>query len=198
MMMGTSLQNQMIHFTPLVVLVLSIFSSVSESNQFCEAGIGYGNSECRVSSSSSSKILINGGTVVNAHHQEIADVYVEDGIIATVKPEIKVGDDVTVLDATGKFVMPGGIDPHTNLAMEFMGTETIDDYFGGQAATLAGGTMHIDFVILGALMVNDELLLEGLKKKCKSLGALAMVHAENYFGDAKCTTYGCHTKCPNC
>ncbi|GMP91483.1 hypothetical protein CsSME_00042165 [Camellia sinensis var. sinensis] len=241
MMMGTSLQTQMIHFTSLVVLVLSIFSSVSESNQFCEAGIGYGNSECGVSSSSSSKILIKGGTVVNAHHQEIADVYVEDGIIAAVKPNIKVGDDVTVLDATGKFVMPGGIDPHTHLAMEFMGTETIDDYFSGQAAALAGGTtMHIDFVIpvkgslsagfeayvgkakkacmdygfhmaitkwdetvskemeimvkekginsfkfflayKGALMVKDELLLEGLKK-CKSLGALAMVHAEN--GDA--------------
>lgn len=214
---------------------------MSECNQFCEAGIGYGNSECGVSSSSSSKILIKGGTVVNAHHQEIADVYVEDGIIAAVKPNIKVGDDVTVLDATGKFVMPGGIDPHTHLAMEFMGTETIDDYFSGQAAALAGGTtMHIDFVIpvkgslsagfeayvgkakkacmdygfhmaitkwdetvskemeimvkekginsfkfflayKGALMVNDELLLEGLKK-CKSLGALAMVHAEN--GDA--------------
>ncbi|RVW92912.1 Dihydropyrimidinase [Vitis vinifera] len=152
-----------------------------------------------------------------------------------------VGDDVTVLDATGKFVMPGGIDPHTHLAMEFMGTETIDDFFSGQAAALAGGTtMHIDFVIpvkgslskgleaykdkakkscmdygfhmaitkwdenvsremeimvkekginsfkfflayKGALMINDELLLEGLKK-CKSLGALAMVHAEN--GDA--------------
>lgn len=214
---------------------------MSGCNQFCEAGIGYGNSECGVSSSSSSKILIKGGTVVNAHHQEIADVYVEDGIIAAVKPNIKVGDDVTVLDATGKFVMPGGIDPHTHLAMEFMGTETIDDYFSGQAAALAGGTtMHIDFVIpvkgslsagfeayvgkakkacmdygfhmaitkwdetvskemeimvkekginsfkfflayKGALMVNDELLLEGLKK-CKSLGALAMVHAEN--GDA--------------
>ncbi|KAL7202719.1 hypothetical protein ACSBR1_034233 [Camellia fascicularis] len=241
MMMRTSLQTQKIHFTSLVVLVLSIFSSVSECNQFCEAGIGYGNSECGVSSSSSSKILIKGGTVVNAHHQEIADVYVEDGIIAAVKPNIKVGDDVTVLDATGKFVMPGGIDPHTHLAMEFMGTETIDDYFSGQAAALAGGTtMHIDFVIpvkgslsagfeayvgkakkacmdygfhmaitkwdetvskemeimvkekginsfkfflayKGALMVNDELLLEGLKK-CKSLGALAMVHAEN--GDA--------------
>ncbi|KAL7202720.1 hypothetical protein ACSBR1_034233 [Camellia fascicularis] len=234
MMMRTSLQTQKIHFTSLVVLVLSIFSSVSECNQFCEAGIGYGNSECGVSSSSSSKILIKGGTVVNAHHQEIADVYVEDGIIAAVKPNIKYGKFFCMM-------FTGGIDPHTHLAMEFMGTETIDDYFSGQAAALAGGTtMHIDFVIpvkgslsagfeayvgkakkacmdygfhmaitkwdetvskemeimvkekginsfkfflayKGALMVNDELLLEGLKK-CKSLGALAMVHAEN--GDA--------------
>ncbi|KAL6341870.1 hypothetical protein AAG906_038115 [Vitis piasezkii] len=224
-----------------LTLLLSSFSRISKSSEFCDAGTGFGDSGCVVSSKSASKLLIKGGTVVNAHHQEIADVYVEDGIIVAVKPNIKVGDDVTVLDATGKFVMPGGIDPHTHLAMEFMGTETIDDFFSGQAAALAGGTtMHIDFVIpvkgslskgfeaykdkakkscidygfhmaitkwdenvsremeimvkekginsfkfflayKGALMINDELLLEGLKK-CKSLGALAMVHAEN--GDA--------------
>ncbi|KAK4607448.1 hypothetical protein RGQ29_001333 [Quercus rubra] len=184
----------------LLLLLLFTFSSVSESNQFCDAGIEYGEPGCGISSSSS-KILIKGGTVVNAHKEEVADVYVEDGIIIAVKPNIKVGDDVTVLDATGKFVMPGGIDPHTHLAVENGVLESIDDFFSGQAAALAGGTtMHIDFVFpvrgsltaginsfkffmayKGAVMINDEILLEGLKK-CKSLGALAMVHAEN--GDA--------------
>ncbi|KAL5833360.1 hypothetical protein ACOSQ3_017034 [Xanthoceras sorbifolium] len=229
--------------TLLLLLILSIFLSKSESNnQICDSWNGYGEAQCGIqSSSSSSKILIKGGTVVNAHHQEIADVYVENGIIVAIMPNIKVGDDVTVLDAIGKYVMPGGIDPHTHLAMEFMGTETIDDFFSGQAAALAGGTtMHIDFVIpvngslsagyeayerkaknscmdygfhmaitkwdevvseemgimvkekginsfkffmayKGSLMISDELLLEGFKR-CKSLGALAMVHAEN--GDA--------------
>ncbi|KAE8663804.1 Dihydropyrimidinase [Hibiscus syriacus] len=148
--------------------------------------------------SSSSKLLIKGGTLVNAHNQEVADVYVEDGIILAVGPNIKVDEDVTLLDATGKYVMPGGIDPHTHLAMGFMGTETIDDFFSGQASALAGGTtMHIDFVIpvngslvaginsfkffmafKGSLMISDELLLQGFKR-CKSLGALPMVHAEN-------------------
>ncbi|VFR02954.1 unnamed protein product [Cuscuta campestris] len=227
-----------------LIYLLSLFFIIppsSQSGQFCDSGIsgsGYGESVCGVSSS---KILIKGGTVVNAHHQEVADVYLEDGIIVDVEPQIKVGDDVKIIDATGKFVMPGGIDPHTHLAMEFMGTQTVDDFFSGQAAALAGGTtMHIDFVIpvngslytgfeayvdkaknscmdygfhmaitkwdeivardmeimvkekginsfkfflayKGSLMINDELLLEGLKK-CKSLGALAMVHAEN--GDA--------------
>lgn len=230
---------RLLHLLLLTTLLL-ISSTLSNSSQFCDAGIGLGESGCGFSSWSG-KILIKGGTVVNAHRQEIADVYVENGIILFVEPNIKVGDDVTVLDATGKFVMPGGIDPHTHLAMEFMGTETIDDFFSGQAAALAGGTtMHIDFVIpvngslslgleaykekakkscmdygfhmaitkwdeevsremeimvkekginsfkfflayKGSLMINDELLLHGLKK-CKSLGALAMVHAEN--GDA--------------
>ena len=55
--------------------------------QFCDAGIGYGESTCGISPS---KILIKGGTVVNAHHQEVADVYVEDGIIVAVKPRIQV------------------------------------------------------------------------------------------------------------
>nr|GMD24453.1 dihydropyrimidinase [Ipomoea batatas] len=256
--MDFRLRAQAIHLIALVVLS-SIIAPSLQSGQFCDAGIGYGESGCGISSS---KILIKGGTVVNAHHQEVSDVYVEDGIIAAVKPNIKslfnvihlvrfvsgfdqhhlqVGDDVKIIDATGKFVMPGGIDPHTHLAMEFMGTQTIDDFFSGQAAALAGGTtMHIDFVIpvkgslsagfeayvekakkscmdygfhmaitkwdetvasdmeimvkekginsfkfflayKGSLMISDDLLLEGLKK-CKSLGALAMVHAEN--GDA--------------
>ncbi|MCL7030041.1 hypothetical protein MKW94_004255, partial [Papaver nudicaule] len=53
---------------------------------FC--GVGNGDFECGSSSSSNSKLLIKGGTVVNAHHQEIADVYVEDGIIISVQPNI--------------------------------------------------------------------------------------------------------------
>ncbi|EXB80476.1 hypothetical protein L484_004383 [Morus notabilis] len=238
--MDSILRSQIFHL-PLLVLLFFCLPSISESNQFGDTVFGYGESTCGVSSPSASKILIKGGTVVNAHQQEVADVYVEDGIIVAVKPHVQVGDDVTVLDATGKFVMPGGIDPHTHLAMEFMGTETIDDFFTGQAAALAGGTtMHIDFVIpvngsltagfeayekksrkscmdygfhmaitkwdetiskemeimvkekginsfkfflayKGSLMISDELLLEGFKK-CKALGALAMVHAEN--GDA--------------
>lgn len=51
--------------------------------------------------------------------------------------------------------MPGGIDPHTHLAMPFMGTESCDDFYSGHAAALAGGTtMHIDF----ALPTGGDLL----------------------------------------
>lgn len=57
--------------------------------QFCEVGTGYGEAGCGIPVSSS-KLLIKGGTVVNAHHQEVADVYVEDGIIVAVKPNLKV------------------------------------------------------------------------------------------------------------
>jgi dihydropyrimidinase len=60
----------------------------------------------------------------------------------------------------------GGIDPHTHLEMEFMGTVTIDDFFTGHAAALAGGTtMHIDFVI----PVNGNLTagIESYKHKAE-------------------------------
>jgi dihydropyrimidinase len=52
------------------------------------------------------------------------------------------------LDASGQYVMPGGIDPHTHMQLPFMGTVTQDDFFTGTAAGLAGGTTSIiDFVI---------------------------------------------------
>ena len=59
------------------------------------------------------------------------------------------------IDATGKYVMPGGIDPHTHLSMPAMDTISCEDYFTGQSAALAGGTtMHIDF----ALPVAGDLI----------------------------------------
>lgn len=70
-------------------------------------------------------------------------------------------------------VLIGGIDPHTHLAMEFMGTETIDDFFSGQAAALAGGTtMHIDFVIPvnGSPSAGFDAYVEKAKKSCMDYG----------------------------
>lgn len=70
-------------------------------------------------------------------------------------------------------ILTGGIDPHTHLAMEFMGTETIDDYFSGQAAALAGGTtMHIDFVIPvnGSLPAGFEAYVKKSKSSCMDYG----------------------------
>ncbi|KAK2640925.1 hypothetical protein Ddye_022688 [Dipteronia dyeriana] len=67
--------------------MLSTLLSTSESstnNQVCDAWNGHGETQCGIQASSSSKILIKGGTVVNAYHQEITDVYVENGIIVAV------------------------------------------------------------------------------------------------------------------
>jgi len=93
-------------------------------------------------------ILIRGGTVVNADHAFKADVLTQDGKIVAVGPDLQAPPDAQTVDAGGQYVMPGGIDPHTHMQLPFMGTVTMDDFFTGTAAGLAGGTTSIiDFVI---------------------------------------------------
>ncbi|GBF89372.1 dihydropyrimidinase [Raphidocelis subcapitata] len=185
-------------------------------------------------------VLVKGGTVVNHDASFKADVLINGQTIEAVGPNLQAPKGAKVVDAAGKLVMPGGIDPHTHLDMPFMGQVACDDFFSGQAAALAGGTtMHIDFALpvdhdlmegyktwqakavrgcsdygfhmavtswsdkvakdmgeltklginsfkffmayKGALMVTDEELINGFSR-CKELGALPQVHAEN--GDA--------------
>ncbi len=95
-------------------------------------------------------LLIKGGTVVNADRQYRADVLCVDGVIAAVgaSSDWTVPAGAETLDAGGLYVMPGGIDPHTHMNFPFMGTTTVDDFYSGTAAALAGGTTSIiDFVI---------------------------------------------------
>jgi dihydropyrimidinase len=93
-------------------------------------------------------LVIKGGTVIAADRAYVADVLVEGEAIAGIGRDLK-GDKT--LDATGCFVMPGGIDPHTHLDMPFMGTNSADNYESGTKAALSGGTtMVVDFCIPGA------------------------------------------------
>ena len=96
-----------------------------------------------------STLLIRGGTVVNADREFRADVLCVDGQIAAVGPDAaKRPAGAQVLDAGGRYVMPGGIDPHTHMQLPFMGTVAADDFFTGTAAGFTGGTTSIiDFVI---------------------------------------------------
>ena len=89
--------------------------------------------------------VIKGGTVVTADLTYEADVLVENGVITEIGKNLK-GDEV--LDATGCYVMPGGIDPHTHLEMPFMGTYSAENFESGTRAALAGGTtMIVDFAL---------------------------------------------------
>ncbi|RUV51341.1 dihydropyrimidinase [Mesorhizobium sp. M5C.F.Ca.IN.020.29.1.1] len=101
--------------------------------------------------------VIKNGTIVTADRTWKADVLFKHGKIIAIGPDLH-GDHE--FDATGCYVMPGGIDPHTHLEMPFMGTYSADDFESGTRAALAGGTtMVVDF----CLPAPQQSLLEALQ-----------------------------------
>eukprot|EP01105_Mastigella_eilhardi_P011068 TRINITY_DN2553_c0_g1_i1.p1 TRINITY_DN2553_c0_g1~~TRINITY_DN2553_c0_g1_i1.p1 ORF type:complete len:524 (-),score=119.79 TRINITY_DN2553_c0_g1_i1:44-1615(-) len=98
--------------------------------------------------------LIRGGTVVTEDQALLADVLIKDNVIAAVIPaalqqEHTPPEDVTIVDATGMLVLPGGIDPHVHLEYPQGGhkIESCDDFRTGSVAAVMGGTTSmLDFV----------------------------------------------------
>jgi dihydropyrimidinase len=94
-----------------------------------------------------SSVLIKGGRVITAADDYVADVFIDGERISLIGESLDVAAD-KVIDASGKYVLPGCIDPHTHLDMPFGGTVTIDDVESGQTSAAFGGTTcHVDFVI---------------------------------------------------
>ena len=90
-------------------------------------------------------VLIKGGRIVTAADDYTGDVYVENGTISLLGESLDVSADKTI-DATGKYVIPGAIDPHTHIELPFGGTVTCDDFTSGTVAAAFGGTTSlIDF-----------------------------------------------------
>src|SRR3984957_18960466 len=93
-------------------------------------------------------ILIHNGTVVTARETIAADVLIDGERIAEVRHGIPRESAETLIDATGLYVMPGGIDVHTHLDMPFGGTTSSDDFeTGTRAAAFGGTTTIVDFAI---------------------------------------------------
>ena len=93
------------------------------------------------------RTLIKNGTVVTAADTYLGDVLIEGERISTIGTALEVGAD-RVIDAAGKYVLPGGIDVHTHLDMPFGGTTSADDFESGTIAAAHGGTTSIvDFAI---------------------------------------------------
>src|SRR5436190_1206215 len=101
--------------------------------------------------------IIKNGTIVTADLTYKADIRIDGETITEIGQNLSGGD---VLDATGCYIMPGGIDPHTHLEMPFMGTYSTDDFESGTRAALSGGTtMVVDF----CLPSPNQSLLEALQ-----------------------------------
>ena len=89
--------------------------------------------------------VIKGGTLVTAEGESRADVVVDGEVVVAIGADLD-GDEV--IDASGAYVLPGGIDPHTHMELPFMGTVASEDFYTGTCAAMAGGTTTIlDFVI---------------------------------------------------
>ena len=92
--------------------------------------------------------LIKNGTLITASDTFKADILIEDEKIARLGTDLEAGS-AKVVDATGKLILPGGIDPHVHLDLPMFGTVSSDDHYTGhKAAAFGGTTTAMDFVVL--------------------------------------------------
>jgi dihydropyrimidinase len=93
--------------------------------------------------------LIRGGRIITGADDYVADIYIENEQITLIGKELDLEAD-HVLDAAGKYVLPGGVDVHTHMDTYFGGTTTCDNHYEGTVSGAFGGTTTIiDFVIQG-------------------------------------------------
>jgi len=85
-------------------------------------------------------LLIKNGEIITADARLHADIYCEGETITRIAPDIEPPSGAEVIDATGKYVFPGFIDPHVHIYLPFMGTYAKDTYETGSRAALVGGT----------------------------------------------------------
>src|SRR4029078_12054168 len=93
------------------------------------------------------RTLIKNGRVVTAVDDYKADILIEDERESVIGKSLEMEAD-QVLDAGGKLVIPGGMDPHTHMELPFGGTQASDDFRTGTIAAAHGGTTSIiDFAV---------------------------------------------------
>ncbi|HEX9689001.1 MAG TPA: dihydropyrimidinase [Thermoanaerobaculia bacterium] len=118
------------------------------------------------------KTLIRGGTVVTATDLYRGEVLIEDEKIAAIATSFDGASVDRTIDASGKYVIPGGIDVHTHLDMPFGGTTSADDFESGTVAAAHGGTTSIvDF----AIQYRGQTLRHALETWAEKAGGKAAI-----------------------
>jgi len=88
-------------------------------------------------------LLIKNGRLITATDDFVADILCEGEVIAKIAPQIEADARAEVIDAEGKYVFPGFIDPHVHITLPFMGTAAKDTYASASRAALVGGTTSL-------------------------------------------------------
>lgn len=88
-------------------------------------------------------LLIKNGEIVTGDSRYVADIWCEDETITAIGPNLEAPAGAEIIDAAGKYVFPGFIDPHTHIYLPFMGTFSKDSYETGTQAAVVGGTTTI-------------------------------------------------------
>src|SRR5919201_902164 len=109
-------------------------------------------------------VLIKGGRIVTAADDYVGDVFIDNGTVSLLGESLDVVADKTI-DATGKYVIPGAIDPHTHLEMFFGGTVTCDDFTSGTTSAAFGGTTTLIDFCMQAPGTSFALALENYFEK---------------------------------
>jgi dihydropyrimidinase len=101
--------------------------------------------------------IIKSGTLITASDTFIADILIEGEVIVQIGTNLT-APDAEVIDARGKLVMPGGVDPHTHFDLPMFGTVSSDDHYTGHKAAAFGGTTTvIDFVSQDAPTLSESV-----------------------------------------
>lgn len=121
-------------------------------------------------------LLIRGGRIITATEDYVADVYCERETITRIEPSIEPKSlppkDLEVIDAAGKYVFPGFIDPHVHIHLPFMGTNAADDYDSASKAALAGGTTTVIEMICPGPTDEPWDAFETWKSKADGISAM--------------------------
>ena len=105
--------------------------------------------------------LIRNGRVITATDDYVADVLMQDGVIHAIGTSLAVGEDVRIIDASGLYVLPGGVDTHVHLQNIIGPTITCDTFASGtRAAAFGGTTTVVDF----ALQTAEDSPLEAIAR----------------------------------
>ncbi|MCS7011159.1 MAG: dihydropyrimidinase [Anaerolineales bacterium] len=104
-----------------------------------------------------SRILIKNGTLITDQESRQVDLLIEGEKIVAIEA-VSAKNVETVVDASGKFILPGGIDPHTHFDLPMFGTVSSDDHYTGtKAAAFGGTTTVIDFVSLDFPTLHESV-----------------------------------------